>query len=282
MAVDPRRIGGRMNILQALDDKQVFAPFFRGATWDVWRAFLAVLFGLPLTSEQIAIYNKFTGRTTPPTSPLHEAWLVCGRRSGKSYILAVIAIFLAAFRDWRPFLGPGEVGTIMVVCADRKQARVIMRYCLGLLKAVPMLKQLIEAQTRESISLRNRVVIEVHTASFRSTRGYTCVAVLLDEIAYWPVDELAAEPDFEVVNAIRPSMATIPNAMLLCASSPHARKGVLFDAHRKHFGQDNDPILVWQADTRSMNQTVPQAYIDQHVADDPARAAAEYLAQFRS
>ena len=47
----------------------------------------------------------------------------------------MIAVFLAAFRDWRPYLGPGEVGTIMVICADRKQARVIMRYCLGLLKA---------------------------------------------------------------------------------------------------------------------------------------------------
>ena len=240
----------------------MFAPFFRGATWDTWFVFLAVLFGLPLTSEQLAVYQRFTGRTALPAHPFAEAWLCCGRRSGKSYILAVIAIFLAAFRDWRPFLGPGEVGTIMVVCADRKQARVIMRYCLGLLKAVPMLKQLVESQTRESISLRNRVVIEVHTASFRSTRGYTCVAVLLDEIAYWPTDELSAEPDIEVVNAVRPSMATIPNAVLLCASSPHARKGVLFDAHRKHYGQDNDPILVWQADTWSMNATVPQAYID--------------------
>ena len=43
-----------------------------------------------------------------------------------------------------------------------------MRYCLGMLKAVPMLAQLIEAETRESVSLRNRIVIEVHTASFRS------------------------------------------------------------------------------------------------------------------
>ena len=69
----------------------------------------------------------------------------------------MIAIFLAAFRDWRPFLGPGEVGTIMVICADRKQARVIMRYCLGLLKAVPMLKQLIELpNTREHQPAQSR------------------------------------------------------------------------------------------------------------------------------
>jgi hypothetical protein len=90
----------------------------------------------------------------------------------------------------------------------------------------------------------NRIVIEVHTASFRSTRGYTIVAALLDEIAFWESDETSANPDVEVVNAIKPGMATVPGAMLLCASSPHARQGVLWNAYRKHFGKDGDPILV--------------------------------------
>jgi hypothetical protein len=40
-------------------------------------------------------------------------------------------------------------------------------------------------------------------------------------------------------------------------------------------------VLVWQAATRDMNPTVPQSYIDRHLADDPARASAEYLAEFR-
>jgi hypothetical protein len=105
---------------------------------------------------------------------------------------------------------------------------------------------------------------------------------LLDEIAFWPTEEGRAEPDIEVINAIKPGMATIPNAMLLCASSPHARRGALWDAHRKHFGKDGDPILVWQAATRDMNSSVPRRFIDAHMADDPARAQAEYLAQFRS
>src|SRR5262249_22017120 len=68
----------------------------------------------------------------------------------------------------------------------------------------------------------------------------------------------------------------------LCASSPHARRGALWEAHRKHFGQDGDPVLVWQAPTRAMNATVPQSFIDAHVQDDPARAQAEYFAQFRT
>jgi hypothetical protein len=271
-----------MNILDALDDPMVFGAFFRAGTWETWRAFLAALFGLPMSDEQLAIYRRFTGRSTPPTEPLHEAWLVCGRRSGKSFHLATIAVFLAAFKDWRPHLAPGEVGVIMIIAADRRQARVIMRYCLGLLKAVPMLAKLVEAEARESIELRNRITIEIHTASFRTTRGYTIVAALLDELAYWATDEASAEPDTEVINAVRPGMSTIPDAMLLCASSPYARKGALWSAYRRHFGRDGDEVLVWQADTRSMNPTVPQSYIDKHVAEDAARASAEYGAQFRS
>jgi hypothetical protein len=74
-------------------------------------------------------------------------------------------------------------------------------------------------------------------------RGYTIVAALLDELAYWPVED-AAEPDTEIVNAIKPGMATIPGAMLLCASSPHARRGALWDAYRRHFAKEGDEVLA--------------------------------------
>src|SRR3954452_15141462 len=178
-----------MNIIQALRDAKVFGRYFRGGTWDAWRTFLAVLFALPLTPEQLEVYKRHTGRSAPPTEPAQEAWLVCGRRAGKSLILATIAVFLAAFYDWRPFLAPGELATIMIIARDRRQARVIKRFITGLLHAVPMLRQIIEDETAESVRVRNRVVIEIHTASFRSTRGYTIVAALLDEIAFWPTDE---------------------------------------------------------------------------------------------
>jgi hypothetical protein len=149
----------------------VFAPFFKGTSWDAWRAFLAALFALPMTEAELAIYREHTGRSTPPSEPCLEGWLICGRRSGKSFVLALVACFLACFRDWRPFLGPGERATIMVIAADRKQARTILRYCNGLLRETPMLAAQIEGETQESISLRNRITIEVHAASFRSVRG---------------------------------------------------------------------------------------------------------------
>ena len=61
----------------------------------------------------------------------------------------------------------------MIIAADRRQARTIMRYVKGLLRSVPMLARTIEAQRTESIDLSGRITIEVHTASFRTVRGYT-------------------------------------------------------------------------------------------------------------
>ena len=75
-------------------------------------------------------------------------------------------------------------------------------------------------------------------------------------------------------------MATIPGGMLLCASSPYARRGALWDAYRKHFGQDSS-VLIWKAPTRVMNPSVPQSVIDAAIEADPSSAAAEYMAEFR-
>ena len=193
----------------------------------------------------------------------------------------MIAVYLACFGDYRRYLAPGERGTVIIVATNRSQARVIVRFIRALLSNVPMLKRMVERETSEAFDLTNSITIEVGTTSFKTVRGYTLVAALCDELAFWPTDD-AAEPDYEVLAAIRPGMATIPGAMLLCASSPYARRGALWDAHRRHYGKDGDPVLVWQADTRLMNPTVPQSVIDEAMERDPASAAAEYGAQFRS
>ena len=270
-----------VTILDAVRDKHLFAPWFRKPeTWASWFSFLAALFALSMMPEQLTTFQQCTGRNARPAIPINEAWLVCGRRAGKSFVLALVAVFLATFRDYRQFLAPGERGTITIIAADRRQARVIFRYIHGLLNGVAMLKLMIERETAEAFDLTNSVTIEIQAASFRSTRGYTLVAALCDEIAFWRSDEFA-NPDREILAALRPAMATIPGAMLLCASSPYARRGALWDAYRKHFGKDGS-ILVWKAPTRTMNPSVPQRVIDEAVEADPSSAAAEYMAEFRT
>ncbi|MDA2911727.1 hypothetical protein MYX04_12470 [Nitrospiraceae bacterium AH_259_D15_M11_P09] len=269
-----------MTVLDAMDHPAVFASVFAEPTWKAWRVFLKSLFGLPLTPEELRLYQQHTDQLGPRRKVAREGWMVVGRRGGKSRIAALVAVYLACFRDYQNVLAPGEHGTVMLIASDRRQARVLKRYVSGLFQAVPMLAQLLITETTESIHLANRIAIEIHTANFRSIRGYTVVAAILDEIAFWPIED-AANPDTEIVNALRPAMATIPEAVLLAISSPYARRGELWRVYREHFGRDDDPVLVWQADTRTMNPNVDEAIIAEAYAADEAVASAEYGAQFR-
>jgi hypothetical protein len=164
----------------------------------------------------------------------------------------------------------------MVIAADRKQARTILRYVRGLL-SIPMLAKMVERETADAFDLDNHVTIEIGTASIKSVRGYTIVAALCDELAFWPSEESVA-PDYEILDSIRPGMATVPGAMLLCASSPYARRGALWDTHERYFAKPDAPVLVWQASTRTMNPTVAQSVIDIAMDRDPASAAAGAVA----
>ena len=135
-------------------------------------------------------------------APFTEGWLICGRRAGKSFILAVVAVYLGCFRSYAEHLGPGERATIMVIATDRRQARVIFRYMRALITLTPLLKTMVERETADVIDLDNHVTIEIVTASYRTARGYTLAAVLCDEMAFWPTDD-SAEPDYAVLDALQ-------------------------------------------------------------------------------
>jgi hypothetical protein len=253
-------------------------PTFLDPSWTPWRTYLGAVFGLELDADEIARYRQCTGRHQPPDHPAREVWTIVGRRGGKSRVAALLTVYLAVFRRYT--LAPGERGVVMVLAADRQQARVVMRYIGGLVDAVPALAAKVTRRTAEAIDFNNGISVEIHTSSFRSVRGYTVVAAILDEVAYWPTDE-SATPDAEVVTALRPAMATVPGALLVAISSPYAQRGELYRAYRDHFGIDGDDVLVWQADTRTMNPALDPTIIERAYAADGATASAEWGARFR-
>jgi hypothetical protein len=275
-----------MDLLTACRDENLFKAWFKDpATWSSWFVFLRALFALPIESdEDLATYTRCTGRAVPSEEPASESWLICGRRSGKSFVLSLIATYLATFKDWRAHLSPGERATVMIVAADRKQARVIVRYIRAFLEECALLAPLVQrtsgAAEGWAIELEGRVTIEVHSCSFRTVRGYTICAALLDELAFWRAED-SANPDREVIEAIRPALATMPESVLLCASSPYARRGALYEAHRKYYAKDG-PVLIWQSETRVMNPTISDRVIDEAMERDASIGGSEWLAQFRS
>ena len=217
-------------IIEACREPKLFAPLFQSGwfkktddSWKPWFAFLKALFGLPLDEAELEIFKQCTGLDTPPDGGVFEAALICGRRSGKSRTMALIATYLATMVDWSPYLAKGERGTVVVVATDKKQARSIFNGVREFLK-VKLLSPLIQRETLESLELSNGITIEILPASYRTIRGYTVVAALLDELAFWRTDEGSSNPDREIVNAVRPAMATVPASRLILASSPYGKR----------------------------------------------------------
>jgi hypothetical protein len=267
-----------ITIRDCMTDPALFGGQFGGDSFAAWRALLAAFYGLELSDDERATLEAITGRSETLEGAFGELWLAIGRRGGKSQAAALIGTYEAAFKDHRAKLAPGEWATVMLLAADRQQARTLLRYVRGLFEH-PMLAPLVTRETESSIELGGtRTIIEIATASHRATRGYTLAAVIADEIAFWFHD--GAHPDKAIIQAIRPALATL-GGPLLALSSPYAKRGELWNVYKRHYGGDSDRVLVAQAPSRTMNPTLPQSVIDEAMRDDPASAHAEYMAQFR-
>jgi hypothetical protein len=268
-----------MDIIQAIDDKNLFGQLFKDrSTWAAWRVFLRALFGLPMDGAELEAFNQFTGRTAAPSKQAQEAFAIVGRRGGKSYIAAVVACYMALFHDWKPYLSPGETGWVMCIAADRAQAKNILDYIRAIL-ALKIFKGQVKKELAEEITLKNQIGIRVQTCDFRTIRGFTCVAAICDEIAFWRSE--GANPAQEILTALRPALATVPGSLMLGISSPYSKSGPLYENFRERYGAADDDVLVWKAPTRAMNPTISEKIIDRALKEDYSAGRAEWLAEFR-
>lgn len=270
-----------MNILQVCEDKNLLGGAFKNfETWRPWMIFLRALFGLEVQdSADLELFRQCTELAMPPKEKIRECAAICGRRSGKSYISAIIAVYLACFKDWKPYLSPGERGMIFIIAVDRSQARIIKEYVSGILNSSRVLAGMIQRDLPEQIDLKNRVSIIIKTNSYRSVRGFSILCAILEETAFWRSD-FSSNPDREVVAAIRPALATIPESLMISISTPYARRGVLYDTFKRSFGQPGK-TLVWLAPSLKMNPTLDTEIIKEALVEDPQAAAAEWQCVWR-
>jgi hypothetical protein len=195
-------------------------------------------------------------------------------------VAAGVGAFSAALFNRQDRLRPGERGVVMCLACDKDQARIVLNYIRSFFTDIPALKAMVQRETASGFELRNGIDITVATSSFRSVRGRPILCAILDEVAFWR-DENSASPDDEVYKAILPALASLPGSMIIGINSPYRKSGLLYNKYKRHFGQNDDDILVIQAPTRVLNPTIPQSFIDQALADDPIGARAEFLAEFR-
>jgi phage terminase large subunit-like protein len=239
------------------------------------QTFLKVTYGLPLNPEEIEIYQRATGRSEYVPAEQKEATLIGGRRGGKdSKIAAPIAVY-EAFRDHR--LARGDCGYVTLIAPAKYQAQIAMRYIRAYLHSSPHLRKYIVRERSDEIDLANGVSIACYPCSYKSPRGISIVCSICDELAFWQHEETDANPEEEVLSALRPAMATFPTAKLIKISTPFRKEGILWREFQQRAELDH---LVWQMPSPEMNPTLLPSILEQERKHDEERFRREFLAEF--
>jgi hypothetical protein len=266
---------------EALSDPLLLGNVLEGTSWAGWRTLLIASMGEKLTAPERRIFKQLTGRTREPLRRIDELWCSIGRRGGKTRAAATLAVYLSALCDHRDKLSLGERGLCLFLAQNQRQAQIAFDYTSAVFESVPMLQGMVRNKTADTLSLTNNIDLEVRPSRFRTLRGVTCVACIVDEIAFFYSELDSANADSEILTSLRPTLSTT-SGPLVAISSPYAKKGELYATWKKHYGPDGDKaILVAQGSSRTLNPSLPQAVVDRAMERDAAAARGEYLAIFR-
>lgn len=267
---------------EALTDPALLGEAIPGASWLAWRTLLIASMGEELTHGERLLFETLTGREIEPLEPVEEFWGVVGRRGGKTRAAGVLAAYVGALCDHSGYLAPGERAALPILAASVSQAMRAYTHAKGILQHSPVLSEAIDGDpTADTIRLKTKVDIEIRPANFRTIRGITAPAVICDEVAFWLI-EGTANPDKEILEAVRPSLAT-SGGPLFVISSPHAKRGGVYEAYRRHYGLAGDPrVLVAKGPSRTFNSTLKASVVERAYERDASVAAAEYGGEFRN
>ena len=269
-----------ISVSDAMANPKLLGPFFAGSSWAVWRTVVKASFGERLSSAELEAFRTVAERD-PPTKPVSEVVAIAGRGAGKDSVATLIATNIAiTFDPHRSKLRPGERAVVMLLAVDRAQSGVAFNYIKGYFEEVPALMKLVKHIGDDSIELCNRVVIEVHTNNYRSVRGRSLLACIMDEVAFWRSED-SASPDVETHGAVQPGLARVKGSMLILISSAHRRSGLLYQKWKDAYGKNDPDVLVVRDTTTTFNPSFDAKVIERQIAQDPALYRAEYLSEWR-
>lgn len=274
-----------MKITAAIKSQDGFLSFFKDGleSWSSWMTLFKVLDGEPLTAGEMGLYSECTGRSeVPAAGSIRELWISAGRKSGKSTASALLAATLSLWGGWEKYLSKGERARIFIVSPTMAQGQIVKQYLDALFSLNASLRGMVRRSLSESIELTNGNIIEIHSASWRSSRGFSCGLLILEEVAYLRFESDSAMVDKQIYTALAPSMTTIRNSLIVGISSPFVAQGLLFEKFNKHWGE-RSPVLCWHGKSWQMNLTLTEQRLRDEFFDELGEDefAGEYEARWR-
>jgi hypothetical protein len=205
---------------------------------------LKAYYGVPLTTDrELDIWSMFQGAaefdslgrvtrvTRVPYVPKEydQAWLVWGRRSGKTDAFSsFVVVYEALLGGHHEHVGTHQEPVIFFVAQKVEIARSHLNFVRAVLATNPILQKEVSSDTADAIVFRNRIRIEPAAPTIRSTRGLAIPVVVMDEVGFWYTDPEASSPDVEVERALSSAQAQFPHFKRFGTSTPWTKEGLLW------------------------------------------------------
>jgi hypothetical protein len=231
-------------------------------------------YGLELNEAESEIYRRATGRDYVAREQ-REITTLAGRRGGKSAKIGARIALYEAFRDHR--LPRGERAYVLLIASSLEQAEIAYDYICKDIRSSSILLKKIARFRKNEIVLKNGITICCCTCSSISVRGRSVVAAICDEVCFWRNEVTSVHCDEEVLAALRPAMIQFQKSKLIKISTPHAKRGVIWEEYRRR-AELNYPIF--QLATLEMNPDVPAELLEQERERSLERFKREFLAEF--
>jgi len=215
----------------------------------------------------------------------NELVLVCGRRSGKSKLGAIVSAYEAYKLIKKPhpqkhygITDDAEI-YISTVATSTDQAQLLFNDIAAYIdhsayftryKNPPTLQYMtlrtlrdLESQNSKSSS----IIIQAAPCSARGLRGMSNMVVIMDEQAHF-VDSSANTSDTVIYDAVTPSTLSFgKDAKILNLSSPLNKQGKLWELYNQSFGSEK--ILMFQVPTWEMYPDIDSSELRERYRRNP-------------
>lgn len=252
----------------------------------------------PRTRDQI--FRKLNKRT------FSELILVMGRRSGKSFLVAVIALYVVykLLKMGHPQkvynLMDFDIISILNVAKSEDQAKgAIFEKIFSLVVTSPFFEPYIAHHTQTTLHFMTPRDIEeyerrknmgidekkgtIHLISGHSNSsslvGKTVIYLIIDEMAEMAGPRGDDGKDKELYEKLNKSLATFGlDGKTVCISNPLYEMGEFYRLYESSFERDH--VLMFQVPTELCNPTVTKSYLAQKRKDEPESYQMHFEAEF--
>lgn len=251
------------------------------------------------------------------TNDIHgfiELVLVCGRRSGKTFIASVISAYeaykLILKIDPQKYykLPQGEELRIINIASTTDQALILAKATQNRILNSKWFTPYLEGKNMSEIRLRTKRDLELYTQEIRlhgkaldqhvslkilalpctarGIRGGNIVVGILDEVAHF-IDNEGNRSGDQIYEALTPSVATFGlDGKIICISSPYIKGGIFYNLYLDAKGREGEEPdynkAMFRIPTWEMNDTITFEYLESEKKRNPESFDAEFGSEFSS